>query len=330
MPITSEQAANRAALGIDLFDILGFASQFGLHLNEDELEQSKDDLTSEEYSEVSEYGTAKSEVTDVTSEEDVSEEILQVEDVVEVTGEKKVLECVSLEEPVLELVFPEIIGKIERGVNPISIVNECAHKDHSIRLIEHDNAESGLFRCDAYKDDEFQVKGIGVSKKEAKKEVAVAFLNILKDEKRVVSAVELENEDKPPDKVYCNRCDFMVNPSGHNERCEIEGSSVRKKDTEFLYNKYKGDLIHKIDLCEILQKYKIVEQTRKSVEQLISTFINQTAQSDYYKKRFEISALFSEHKVADFFEAKYYNDTSFRSEYLKYIEATIIKNQKVS
>jgi len=174
--------------------------------------------------------------------------------------------------------------------------------------------DSAGFKFRASLNGEILAECSAFTKKQAKFQTAKKALDVLKN-------IEKSNKGKK-NKVLCDICGFDVDPEGHENRCvkkEILIPTVGDK-----YDKYLGDVYHKMLLVGIIRKQKIIENTGRSVEEIVSQFINRSAQSQYWKEfnGIKLSSM-SDHKYADLFEIALVRDVEFVKKYLVFVESEL-------
>jgi hypothetical protein len=119
-------------------------------------------------------------------------------------------------------------------------------------------------------------------------------------------------------KVLCEVCKVLVNPIGHSDRCKV----VVKGEDDFV-SSYLGDLRHKMDLVNEIRPN--IPEGRK-VEPYVQVWISAQGQCEFMRYAGEAREGWSEHRLADLFEAKYYLSEEFRKDYLKWFRLVYSKS----
>lgn len=122
-------------------------------------------------------------------------------------------------------------------------------------------------------------------------------------------------------KQYCERCEFLVNPIGHSERCEKKTPKQAKMGSETRALAWLGDTLQALDV-------KVYLLTKGYVDTNILGYLVSRAEQAKYLRAKVPEIDMSEEELSNEFEKRYVEDSSFRVSYLEHLDQCDLESIK--
>jgi len=201
------------------------------------------------------------------------------------------------------------LERILKGKNPISFLYE----NFGQRVVFGDGG-GFPFEFLVYIDGKEVCRGFGQTKKEAKTVAAEkAVLMRHSEEKKGIGVKRL-----------CLTCNFMVNPDGHEERCNVKVESVEFSGPKFILGKFMGDRVVSLHIglvyASLVQAGKFSDEKYGNLTVWGSIQWSNTKMADYARShKLRVDQFLSDHSVGDQFEYLYLCERQVRIDFLNYV-----------